>query len=428
MRPGQAAALAASFIIITAVSPIVSHADTARLTDAPASSGTVGAGRVPARGITWHAEAENEAGPGPFAWRRNLTFVSVAAGLRSNHGSPIRRVADAAPTPTLGLLGGGIDEASAEIAAEIGAITNAEALRVLPILAQGSLQNLSDLFNVRGVDVALVNTDVLEAARQRGLYPDISNTIRYLAKLYDSEVHILARAEVNALADLDDKPVAAGPPGSGTRFAVEAIAEAFGFHPRIIEVDPRVALERLRRGELAALVAVTGKPSRLFSALPGADGLHFLPVPPTGKLIDRYAPATIAHEDYPALLPGGQSLDTISTGTALVVFNWPAGTERYQAISGFCDRFFSNIRTLLQAPYHPKWREVNLFAQLPGWQRYQPASEWLARRMASGSVTISPLLRQQFDAFLASRGASLSDDERARLYRQLMDYMERGRQ
>jgi len=136
-----------------------------------------------------------------------------------------------------------------------------------------------------------------------------------------------------------------------------------------------VALDRLRRGEIAALVYVAGKPARLFSAIPPGSGLRFLPVEMTPALIETYLPAQIASADYPALLPEGSAIETIAVGAVMAVYAWPAGTERHRKVTRFVEAFFANFDAFLRPPRHPKWREVNLAARVPGWTRFEVAEQ-----------------------------------------------------
>ena len=51
----------------------------------------------------------------------------------------------------------------------------------------------------------------------------------------------------------------------------------------------------------------------------------------------------------------------------LAVFNWPKGSDRYRRIERFTERLFTMWDQFLIAPRHPKWRDVNLGATVPGW-------------------------------------------------------------
>src|SRR5579863_1287942 len=57
--------------------------------------------------------------------------------------------------------------------------------RVLPVVGKGALQNISDLDLLHGIDMAVLQDDVLNYARQQNLFPGIENRITYVAKLYN---------------------------------------------------------------------------------------------------------------------------------------------------------------------------------------------------------------------------------------------------
>ena len=40
------------------------------------------------------------------------------------------------------------------------------------------------------------------------------------------------------------------------------------------------------------------------------------------------------------------------------------------------ERFFAKFPEFQKAPRHPKWKEANLAARLPGWNRLQAATNW----------------------------------------------------
>jgi len=58
----------------------------------------------------------------------------------------------------------------------------------------------------------------------------------------------------------------------------------------------------------------------------------------------------------------------------------------------------SQAREFQKAPRHPKWREANLAAVLPGWKRFEGAEEWLRNRDKTAGQE-----REKFGAFLAQR-------------------------
>jgi hypothetical protein len=90
--------------------------------------------------------------------------------------------------------------------------------RVLWIGGAGSLQNLLDILHTRGVDAGLMLTDTLAYARQHHVAPAAELAhVQYIAKLWQEEVHVLARPNIKALPDLNGKKVNVDVVGSSSR-------------------------------------------------------------------------------------------------------------------------------------------------------------------------------------------------------------------
>jgi uncharacterized protein len=62
----------------------------------------------------------------------------------------------------------------------------------------------------------------------------------------------------------------------------------------------------------------------------------------------------------------------------LAAYNWPAHHPRRQKLDRFILNFYENFEALLEPPFHPKWGEIDLEAEVPGWQRIGPAEKEVA--------------------------------------------------
>ena len=299
----------------------------------------------------------------------------LLAGLAAGLGSPAIPRALAAPDPAvaananvLGVISGGLDGTYTRFAADIAAVIDGvDGLRILPIIGKGSLQNLSDLLYLRGVDLAIVQSDVLAAAAQQKTFPGIEQQVQYLAKLYDEEVHVFAGPGVERLADLDGKLVAMDNRGSGTAMTATLLFSRLGIAVQPVYDATVDATEKLRRGDIAAMVRVTGKPARFTTPLP--EGARLLPVPLTEDLLETYLPASFGPGDYPALVPAGTTVDTVAVGAVLAAYNHQI-PERRDRLVRFSRALSLKFDAFLRPPRHPKWREVNLAAGVPGWVRF----------------------------------------------------------
>lgn len=70
-----------------------------------------------------------------------------------------------------------------------------------------------------------------------------------------------------------------------------------------MSVGGPIALEKLHKGEVSAMVYVAAKPSELFAGMKPEEGFHFVPVPYKKEFTDYYFPSKLKTEDYPSFLP-----------------------------------------------------------------------------------------------------------------------------
>jgi TRAP transporter TAXI family solute receptor len=303
-------------------------------------------------------------------------------------------------------------------------ILDDETLRVLPTLGKGSLQNLSDILYLRGIDIGFVQADALVYAKQHDMFPGLTQNIRYIAKLYDEEVHVLARKDIKQLEDLNGQRINVDVIGSGSAMTAEILLDALGIKPKV-EHDKQVnALQKLKSGEIAAIIHVGGAPIPLLAGVSAASEPHFLPIPLSQTLAQTYLPDKFTHDTYPALVPSDAPVPTIAVGDVLAAFAWSPRSERYNNVSHFVDVFFSKFDQFQQPPRHPKWREVNLTAEVPGWTRLQAAQDWLVRQ--TSARTASAATQARFNAFLAQINpgvnSKLTDAEQDKLFQQFVDW------
>lgn len=143
----------------------------------------------------------------------------------------------------------------------------------------------------------------------------------------------------------------------------------------------------MKKGEggMAAVVFITSKPVDAFLRGQWEAGFRFLPVTYDARFEDYYLPAALEAADYPGLIKSGERIPTVAVSTALVSYNWPTGSNRYQRVARFTDHLFSRVDKLQVAGFDPKWKTINLGATVPGLTRFQAAQEWLDRQ---GSKTV----------------------------------------
>jgi TRAP-type uncharacterized transport system substrate-binding protein len=322
---------------------------------------------------------------------------------------------------TVGIAGGLIDGTYMRFADELGKVLDdGDDLRVLP---NGAASNLDDLLYLRGIDLAVTQSDVFEYFRTERKTPNLQNRIHYILRLPIAELHILARTDIRSLEDLRGKKVNFGPAGSGSSLTGTIVFQRLGVQVEQVLIDQQSALQKLQSGEVAALVRVVGKPVDFFTRIPPTSGLHLVPIPFTQTFADYYTVGEFETKDYPSLVAEGQKIDTIAVPAVLSVFNWPRGSDRYRRIERFTERLFAKWDQFLVAPRHPKWRDVNLGATVPGWTRHIIAQQML-ERFYGPSATGQEDISRDFQAFLNRIGSAApqSQADREALFRQFLEW------
>lgn len=308
-----------------------------------------------------------------IAWAAATLRPASAAAPRDE--GALTRTGQAGFPIMSGAIGGTYLRAAADLARTI---SRPQELRLLPLVGAGSVQNITDLLYLQGIDVTFVQVDALNAMRDEKLYPGLDRRIRFVTKLFNEEVHVLAGNTVSSLADLGGRRVNFDVGGSGTAVTATSIFSSLGIAVEATLYDQPTALAGLRAGDIAALVYVAGKPVDLFQQIPAGAGLRLLPVPRTAQLLASYLPAQLDFSDYPNLIGRSAPLPTLAVGAAMVVYNWPPESERHRRVSRFVARFLERFDDLTRPPSHPKWQEVTLAATIPGWTRLAAAETWLA--------------------------------------------------
>ena len=280
---------------------------------------------------------------------------------------------------TVGLAGGLLEGAPIRLAAEMARVVDdGDNLHVLPVVTRGPVENLNSLLYLRGIDAAIINSDALEEYKSQ--VPDIQRRIAYVLNLFPSELHIFVRPEIKSLSDLAGKKVNFNNQGTAAAYSGPLIFSRLGIEVEKTFIPHQVALEQMRKGEMAAVVFITSKPVDAFVKGRFESGFKFLPVPYDSKFEDYYLPATLDAADYPNLIKQGDRVTTIAVPTALVAFNWPANTNRFQRVERFVDHLFSRIDKLQGPGFDPKWKSINLGATVPGLPRFPAAQAWLDRQ------------------------------------------------
>jgi len=308
---------------------------------------------------------------------------------------------------------------------DMARVIDNDEVRVLQVIGKGPVQNVIDILDLKSIDMGAVVSDVPEFYKLQYDLPDIGNRLRYIAKLYDNEIHIVAPRSINTVFDLADKKVMA--PKDVGFYAARAIFSRLHIKCTFdVQTDDTLALQKVVNGEADAWIVSTGKVMPIARNLKNEDGrLHLVDIPYDARLQDLYVPSTFSSEEYPNLIQKGHKVETLAASTLLITYNWPENGDRYRRVAKFVDAFFSKIDEFDKPPRHPKWREASISATIPGWQRFKAAQDWLdlhQRSAASTAATES----EEFKQFLSQQNGTsrgkLSDAQLVKLYDAFLEW------
>jgi TRAP transporter TAXI family solute receptor len=311
-----------------------------------------------------------------------------------------------------GTIGGTYVQFGADLAS---VLDDGNKLRVLPIVGRGSVQSVADILFLQGVDIGIVRADTLDYLERKGFAKDIKKQFTYVTKLYNEEMQVIAPKSINSLRDLEGKTVSVDLPNGSTFVTVLTVADRIGMKANWVYIEQRIAMEKLKKGEVDAVIVVGGKPYKSVSNFVNDGRFHLVKVDYEKPLQGDYLPASLTSKDYPNLITEGDTVDTIAVPALLAAYNWAPNTDRYRKLTNFVDAFFTKFPAFQNPPFHPKWKEVSLAAPLAGWQRLPYAQQWL------DTHGIEPVSRGRFDDFLkqsSAAGKVPSDTDKEALFKQ----------
>jgi TRAP transporter TAXI family solute receptor len=342
-----------------------------------------------ASGVTVHAEQ--------IDYDPAKVSDSLKAIFRFGSGSVKKALNANTVTLLTGTIGGTYVQFGADLASVLDDGGN---LRVLPIIGRGSVQGVADILFLKGVDLGIARVDTLDYLEKKGFANDIKKQFTYVAKLYNEEMQVIAPKSVKSLNDLEGKTVSVDMPDGGTFVTALTVFERLGIKAHFVYIEQRIAMEKLKKGELDAVIAVGGKPYLSVAGFNNDGRSHLVTVDYSKPLQSDYLPATLTSKDCPDLISEGETVDTIAVPSVLAAYNWAPNTERSRKLALFVDAFFTKFATLQNPPFHPKWKEVSLSAPLAGWSRLPLAQQWLDKH------GIEPVKRERFEAFLQENPAA----------------------
>lgn len=268
-----------------------------------------------------------------------------------------------------------------KIGSDIAKIAKENGLDILVKESEGSLDNIERMLSSENAAIGIVQSDVL--GYLYSAMPNVAKQLRLIYPLYNEEVHVFARKEIQTFKDLQGKRVAVGTKGSGNWLTMTNMLHMMGVEPaeRITDIGPLDAVSAVLSGDLDAMIYVAGKPVSLFVKLNKLkedpdptfkeilDSVHFIPLNDPMFLEQYYVASEIGSNDYEWY---DGTVPTIAVKAVLVSFDFSGKKSGYYKMR--CDQlsqFGSIIRDnfqKLQEEGHTKWKEVDLDQKIGKWE------------------------------------------------------------
>lgn len=314
----------------------------------------------------------------------------VAAHKKRLHHSPVgvwpndaKEIARANRN-TVYIISGRLISSYLRMMAEVAAVVDeGNKMRAVPMIGKGTLQNVSDVLYLKGIDLGIFRLDSLNYLKTNNIIPDLDQRLVYICPFTNDEMHVLVPDSITDIHQLEGRKVNVDIKGSGTNFSATLVFKRLGIHIVPTNYYEKVAFVKLHEGAIDGDVSFGAAPLPGLRAFDNKDHhFHLIGVPYGDKVSDTYLPATLTAKQYPGLVDPAKPINTIAAPTMIGAYNWPERSARYQRIARFVNVFFTKFKELQHPPRHPKWRDINIAATIPGWTRFKPAQAWIDKATA----------------------------------------------
>jgi hypothetical protein len=246
-------------------------------------------------------------------------------------------------------------------------LNHKQGLRLLPVLGEGSVQAVSDVLRLDGIDAALIPSDSIQYADAQGLLGRDSGKVMFLARLATLKVALVTRKTTKSIEELKAKRIATGPAQSAGFATGEWILGNQNIpFTRVAAAGPDALNALVRKEADAALILGTEDLRRL----PNPEAYHVLPLPMTKELQEVYSPALLTGEELGTLASRGQPVETMATALVLAVFNWDQRNPHSDVLRRLADAMLEDTRSA-------ESKMFNLAADVPGLTRHSAAVQAL---------------------------------------------------
>jgi TRAP-type uncharacterized transport system substrate-binding protein len=300
------------------------------------------------------------AATGLFVW----SACAQAPAPRTDPRTEVRRGLVSVLTDGIADPGSRATRAINQLAAYAGHMPN---VRVLPISGHGATENVRDLLYLRGVDLAVLNSDVLAFLDLTGQYPDARRRLRYVTHLFDQKVFLLVRNGINVMDDLRGRRLVVLSEAGGGRVTARALFGLSRVDVTVEAMGPGEVLDDAGLARFDGALLLSDDVARIRLGARMRQEYHLLPIPMTPELQKSYRGAVIDTQEAAGF--SRTNVETVAVSALLAVFNWAPSQGRYPDVANFIAAMYQNFKGLRQ-PSNSIWRQADISATIPGWTRF----------------------------------------------------------
>ena len=248
--------------------------------------------------------------------------------------------------------------------------------------SKGSIENIDAVYQRPGVQMGIVQSDVLAfVARVQSdpVLKRIARKTKMVFPLYNEEVHVLGRREMQDFDDLADRRVAIGREGSGTYLTARLLFKVSEVAPKeMVPIDTEEALAELKAGRDRRDVLRGRIPVKLFTER--HRGRRTAPGPHHQQEHHR---VLSAGRRFPPHLPVAiEPVNTVAVKAVLVSFDFRG--RDCDTVGRFAQIVTEKHEWLIKNG-HPKWKSVDFEYPLKGWEQYDCVRKYLGRPTQSAA-------------------------------------------
>jgi uncharacterized protein len=309
---------------------------------------------------------------------KKLSLVALTLALAL--GPSIARATD-----DVGLITGGEKGTYYQFGLDLQRLMKSQGFNLTVHPSKGSVDNIFAVYQRPGVQMGIVQSDVLAFVSRVETDPLlrlIARKTKMVFPLYNEEVHLVGHRDIASFDDLAGKRVAIGREGSGTYLTARLLFKLSEVAPaEMVPIDTGEALAALRAGRVDAMFYVAGYPVKLFKDdVTEAD--QFAVIPITNKSIVEFYPSV----ELPAKTYAWQEAAVRTVAVKSVLISFDFRRKDCDTVGRFAKGLATRLSWLAENG-HPKWKTVDLDFPLRGWEQYDCVRRALGKTPARAAGT-----------------------------------------